>query len=151
MKRVARVYDHALAIVDNLVAERRKGIADDARAFADVAFMEQRPFSRASGGTDLRELLKHARDGDDQSSFRVAVLFEKLLGDLMLTAVRSVDWYRDGLVEANCEWVRGDDVYPRHESFERKRSTPRRCFNRTTHPRPPARSMRGRRSCRPKY
>lgn len=55
-----------------------------------VSCLEQRKFSLTVGGCDLIQLHKYARDVDEQSKLRVAVLFDKLLSELMVDTVRAL-------------------------------------------------------------
>ncbi|KAF1321113.1 hypothetical protein FI667_g12129, partial [Globisporangium splendens] len=98
ISRVAKVYDRGLAIVADLVVTCHSDILGDARAFLEVARMEQREFSRTTSEGDLRHALpKLACDVNDQSSFRVGVLFDAFVSDLMLSTARA---FREKTVDA---------------------------------------------------
>jgi hypothetical protein len=93
ISRVTKVYNRGLTIVASLIATCRKDIIDDARAFLEVARMEQGEFSHTTSEGNLRHALpKLARDVNDQSSFRIGVLFDTFVADLMLATVRSC-WF----------------------------------------------------------
>lgn len=88
IERVETIFSQGQAIVDRIVAQRKREIADDAAAAVEASRLETRPsFSAASSESDLSELRKLSRDVDDQSGLRVAVLLGYMHSELMFETV----------------------------------------------------------------